>query len=77
MTPEYGAASQLEKVDMLDFADFVERLDSSDWAGPVESFAGIHLVRIVDRHSPEVASYEQVESYLRQEWAMTTPERAS
>ena len=23
MTPEYGAASQLEKIDMLDFADFV------------------------------------------------------
>ena len=23
MTPEYGAASQLEKIDMLDFADLV------------------------------------------------------
>ena len=23
MTPEFGAASQLEKIDMLDFADFV------------------------------------------------------
>src|SRR4029450_1903557 len=23
MTPEYGAASQLEKIDMLDFAEFV------------------------------------------------------
>jgi methylmalonyl-CoA mutase len=23
MTPEYGAATQLEKIDMLDFADFV------------------------------------------------------
>jgi len=23
MTPEYGAASQLEKIDMLDFANFV------------------------------------------------------
>ena len=23
MTPEYGAASQLEKIDMLDFADFI------------------------------------------------------
>ena len=23
MTPEYGAASQLEKIDMLDFADLI------------------------------------------------------
>ena len=23
MTPEYGAATQLEKIDMLDFADFI------------------------------------------------------
>jgi methylmalonyl-CoA mutase len=32
MTPEYGAASQLEKIDMLDFADFVA-INKSDRRG--------------------------------------------
>ena len=27
MTPEFGAPSQLEKIDMLDFADLVARAD--------------------------------------------------
>jgi methylmalonyl-CoA mutase len=33
MTPEFGAASQLEKIDMLDFADFVA-ITSSTGAAP-------------------------------------------
>jgi len=54
------------------FADFVEPLASGEWAGPVESVVGVHLVRVVDRHAPEAATFDQVESYLRQEWLMTT-----
>jgi len=35
MTPEYGAASQLEKIDMLDFADFVahQQVRPQGWPG--------------------------------------------
>ena len=35
MTPEYGAATQLEKIDMLDFADLISILNRSiDSFGP-------------------------------------------
>lgn len=53
-----------------DFADRVKSLPAGEWQGPVESTRGVHLVRIVERHPPEVATFERVESYLRQEWLM-------
>jgi len=53
------------------FADHVERLTAGEWSGPVESVQGIHLVRVVERHPPEVAEFENVESYLRQDWLMS------
>jgi hypothetical protein len=51
-----------------DFADQVKALPSGEWQGPVESSRGVHLVRVVERHPPEVATFERVERYLRQEW---------
>ena len=51
-----------------DFADRVETLPAGEWQGPVESTRGVHLVRVVERHPPEVATFERVERYLRQEW---------
>ncbi|MCP4148601.1 MAG: hypothetical protein GY757_12720, partial [bacterium] len=36
MTPEYGAATQLEKIDMLDFADFIA-LNKSDKSGALDA----------------------------------------
>jgi hypothetical protein len=54
-----------------DFADRVERSSMNAWQGPLESVQGLHLVRIVERHQPQVATFENVESYLRQEWLMT------
>ena len=40
MTPEYGAASQLEKINMLDYADLV-CLNKFDKAGALDAFAEI------------------------------------
>ena len=40
MTPEYGASSQLEKIDMLDFADFVV-LNKFDRRGSEDAFRDI------------------------------------
>ena len=40
MTPEYGAASQLEKIDMLDFADFIV-LNKSEKRGAEDSLRDV------------------------------------
>ena len=40
MTPEYGAASQLEKIDMLDFADFVA-INKFDRKGAVDALRDV------------------------------------
>jgi peptidyl-prolyl cis-trans isomerase C len=53
-----------------DFTNAVETLPDGEWQGPVDSTRGRHLVRVVEHHPPEVASFERVEQYLRQEWIM-------
>ena len=54
-----------------DFADRVEGLRAGKWHGPIESTQGVHLVRVVERHPPEVGVFENLESYLRQDWVMS------
>ena len=39
MTPEYGAATQLEKIDMLDFADVIA-LNKFDKRGALDALVG-------------------------------------
>jgi hypothetical protein len=53
------------------FANRVEELPAGQWHGPVESVQGVHLVRVVERHPPQVATFENVEPFLRQDWLMT------
>jgi len=53
------------------FANRVEELPAGEWHGPVESVQGVHLVRVVERHPPQVATFENVEPFLRQDWLMT------
>ena len=65
------------RVDLLgrfgpDFADGVRDLKpGSGWHGPIESTRGTHYVRILEAHEPELAPFEALESYLRQDWFMT------
>ena len=40
MTPEFGAASQLEKIDMLDFADFVA-INKFDRSGALDALRDV------------------------------------
>ena len=54
----------------VDFANSVESANIGEWYGPIESPHGIHLVRVLERHPPEVAGFEQIERALRQEWIM-------
>ena len=53
------------------FADSVEKLSDDEWHGPIESVQGVHFVQIKERAPPSVPKFEDVESYLRQEWLMT------
>jgi hypothetical protein len=52
---------------------FTERLfalPTNLWTGPIESFVGIHYVRLLERHDPETPPFESMESYLRQDYLM-------
>ena len=40
------------------------------WRGPLESFRGIHYVRVNTEHRPELPPFEQMESYLRTDYFM-------
>jgi methylmalonyl-CoA mutase len=44
MTPEYGAASQLEKINMLDYADVV-CINKFDKAGALDALADVKTIQ--------------------------------
>ena len=50
------------------FAQVVFDLPLDQWQGPVESFRGIHYVRVTGTHEPELPPFEQMESYLRTDY---------
>ncbi len=52
------------------FAQIVFDMPLNQWRGPVESFRGIHYVRVTAEHDPELAPFEQMESFLRTDYVM-------
>ena len=50
------------------FAQAVFDLPVNQWRGPIESFRGIHYVRIMAVHPPELPPFEQMESFLRTDY---------
>ena len=50
------------------FAQAVLDLPLNQWRGPIESFRGIHYVRVIGEHGSELPPFEQMESYLRTEY---------
>jgi len=50
------------------FAQFVFELPLNQWRGPVESFRGIHYVRLTATHDPDLPPFEKMEPYLRTEY---------
>ena len=50
------------------FAQVVFDMPLNTWRGPVESFQGIHYVRVTAEHEPELPPFEQMEQYLRQDY---------
>src|SRR5207248_10025594 len=62
MTSEYGAASQLEKIDMLDFADFIV-LNKAEKRGAEDSLRDVrkqwrrnHAIARSEEHTSELQS---------------------
>jgi hypothetical protein len=52
------------------FAQTVFELPLNQWRGPIESFRGIHYLRVTATHDPELPPFDQMESYLRTEYFM-------
>ena len=52
------------------FAQVVFHLPVNQWSGPIESFRGIHYVRVTAELPPELPPFEQMESYLRTDYFM-------
>src|SRR5260221_3106373 len=66
MTPEYGAPSQLEKIDMLDFADFVA-INKFDRSGGEDALRDVRKQyqrnrRLFDRSAEEMPVYGTIAS---------------
>jgi hypothetical protein len=52
------------------FAQILFELPPNQWRGPIESFRGIHYVRVTATHDPELPAFEKMESYLRTDFLM-------
>ena len=50
------------------FAHVVFEMGLNEWRGPIESFRGIHYVRVTAEHKPELPPFEKMESYLRTDY---------
>lgn len=52
------------------FAEALFEMPLNKWIGLVESFRGIHTVRVTAEHEPEVPPFEQMETYLRTDYML-------
>jgi len=52
------------------FAEILFELPPNQWRGPIESFRGVHFVRVTETHEPELPPFEKMESYLRTDYFM-------
>ncbi len=53
------------------FAQAVFDFPLNQWLGPVESFKGIHYVRVTAEHDPELPPFDKMESYLKTDYMLT------
>jgi hypothetical protein len=54
----------------------VFELPDGAWHGPMRSGRGVHIVRVAARHPPTMPSFQELESYLRQDWTLDQQRRA-
>jgi parvulin-like peptidyl-prolyl isomerase len=58
-------------------ARLVFELPAGEWRGPLVSERGVHFVRVAEHHPQAMPSFEELESYLRQDWALDQQRRAT
>jgi hypothetical protein len=59
-----------------DVARRVFELPPGAWHGPMQSERGVHFVRVEQHHPPTMPSFDELEDYLRQDWALDQQQRA-
>ena len=52
------------------FAQIIFEMPLDEWRGPIESFRGVHYVRVTAEHERELPPFEQMESFLRNDYFM-------
>jgi len=50
------------------FAEKVIELPPNRWAGPINSILGVHYINVTEKNDPNLAPFEQMEAYLRQDY---------
>ena len=58
-----------------DVARRIFELPPGEWVGPLHSDNGVHFVRVVEKHAAAVPAFEEIESYLRQDWLFEQQKR--
>ena len=59
-----------------DVARRVFELPAGEWHGPLQSERGAHFVRVAEHHPSAMPSFAELESYLREDWALDQQRRA-
>ena len=52
------------------FAEKVFDLEMNTWVGPIDSIHGTHYLRVTAKHDAKLPPFEQMESYLRENYLM-------
>lgn len=67
---EFASAAPREIAEIFGapFARRLESLRSGEWAGPLESDLGVHLVRISERTPPELPELDDIEEKVRRDY---------
>jgi hypothetical protein len=71
----YASEADLVRLFGADAARDILAIDDSDWHGPIHSVRGVHFLRIEARHPAETPSYDEMQPYLAQEWALSEQQR--
>src|SRR5476649_160934 len=59
-----------------DAAASILAIGDDHWHGPFRSARGVHFVRVVQRHPPEMPTYEQAAYYVAEEWELARQSEA-